>query len=310
MTVTYQQTDNAVTFEVGCSGQTAGVSTAGRELIEGGSPGANDVTVDPDNNTEAAVFALATTGGTGLGTWQAGDYVVDLNIVGSNGNSVWSETHICERTAGGAFNTVASLTGQTTDVSAAGVVSHTVNRATDFTPAGTDSDLYIVIVFSNSDPHGNSTTDITPDQTVTAPFATINAVSGDVTAQDATTAGDLDLTVAASGAVTAQDSTAAGTVNVTDLLQVSGAVVAQDSQADGQASVVAGVSGAVSSQDATAEGSVVAPVDVSGAVSAQDAAAAGDVSVTASTSGAVSAGDATVAGEINAIATATGAVVS
>lgn len=184
MAIIFTQTDNAVTFEVGCSVRSAGATTGGRALIEGGVAGVTDVSVDPSNNTEAAVFALATTGGLGEDTWEAGDYVVRLNISGSNGTSQWTETYICERTAGGAFNTVASLTGQTTDVSGPGIVSHTVNRATDFTPVGTDSDLYIVVVFSNSDQHGNSTTSILPDQNVDTP---ITAAAANVTGSAAQT---------------------------------------------------------------------------------------------------------------------------
>lgn len=181
MALTFTQTDTSVTFDVGCSGESAGATTAAREIVDGGTAGSTEFSVDPNNNSTAAVVAFRTTGGVGTDTWEAGDYVVSINVTSASGNSDWVATYICERTSGGSFNTVASLTGQTTDVATTGVKSQTVNRGTDFTPAGTDSDLFVVLVFTNSDNHGNSSTSITPDQDITTPIVGAASFSGTAT---------------------------------------------------------------------------------------------------------------------------------
>lgn len=159
-TYTYTVTDVAEAFDVGCSGASAGISTGGRTMQVGGSFSQTPIVLDADNSGTAAVLVYSTSGGQGEALWEAGDYDIFLTVsTGGNANT-WTETWICERTAGGAFNTVASLTGQTVDLTTTGLKQMTVNRATDYTPAGTDSDLFVVMVIQSGEAHGGSSLEV------------------------------------------------------------------------------------------------------------------------------------------------------
>ncbi len=171
--LTQTDTDADSGFNVGCSGQSAGNVTVAREATDGGTSGTTEVLPDPGLGVERAVLAFQSDAGgpePNDTTWEAGDYVVRINVTTARSNSQWTETYICERTSGGTFNTVASLTGQTTSLGATGVKTHTVNRATDYT-AGSASTIYIVVVISDTNAHGQSKVGITPDQNIDTPIA-------------------------------------------------------------------------------------------------------------------------------------------
>lgn len=158
-------------FNVGCSGGTAGASTSNRQMLRGGTAGATEVTLDPGNGVTRVCHVFQSDTALpepNVTTWQAGDYVVPLNVTTGRAGTLWDETYICERTSGGVFNTVASLTGQGTSM-VAGTQTHTVNRATDFSPADANSTVYIVIVLTGP-AHGGSDIGITPSLIVTTPI--------------------------------------------------------------------------------------------------------------------------------------------
>ncbi len=175
MAIILTQTDTAADngFNVGCSGaSSAGATTASREATEGGTAGSSEITLDPGGNglVRACLAFQTDVSEPGTATWAAGNYVVRLNCTTSNNGTIWRETHICERTSGGTFNTVASLTGQTDDLATSPTVfTHTVNRATVFNADSSSSTLYIVCVFEGDD-HGGTSFGITPDQNIDTPI--------------------------------------------------------------------------------------------------------------------------------------------
>ena len=171
-TYTPIQTDTGATFNVGCSGQTAGASTAARSMVEGGSAGSSEVSVDPGNNVTRAVFAFVS-GKPGVGTWQAGDYVIPINISTCDGGTQLTRVDVCDFLAGTGYVSVASNTSPGHTRGNTGVLSVTVNRGSDYTPQdATDSQLFVVLTFNNNDAHGASGVGITPSETVTTPIET------------------------------------------------------------------------------------------------------------------------------------------
>lgn len=94
-------------------------------------------------------WSFLTDTGVGLTTWNAGDYVVTLNVLISDMNATWVSTHCCEWTSGGLINSVASLAGQSISLGSTGSKVMTINRATDYATAAT-SQLLVVIGVNNS----------------------------------------------------------------------------------------------------------------------------------------------------------------
>lgn len=167
--VFYQTAFNEVT-NVGCSGSSLLGDSINRRITTTQQFDTIERTLDPGNQGAGALIQFRTVGGVGSPTWEAGNYVVRLNITGVAGTNTWTGTYICERTSGGSFNTVASLTGQSIGLGSTGVKTMTINRGTDFTPAGTDSDLFIVLIIENNDQHGQSSFDILFNQAIDTPI--------------------------------------------------------------------------------------------------------------------------------------------
>jgi hypothetical protein len=168
--INFQQEDTSADsgVNIGCSGSTLGTTNFAKEMIQGGTAGTVEVLPDPVSGADRANVMFQSDTGTSLPTtWGSGDYVVRLNITSARSGAVWAETHICERTSGGTYNTVASLTGQADSLST-GVKTHTVNRGTDYA-ASANSTLYIVLVITGP-AHGGTNYGFTPDQIINTPI--------------------------------------------------------------------------------------------------------------------------------------------
>lgn len=157
----------------GASAGSSGYSLAGTpqttSAVSGGTPGTTNKTTEQAGSTTVATFMIQAS--PGVDTWQEGDYIVRLNVTKTTVNVVWVATYICERTTGGAFNTVASLTGQTETMNAIGVHTMTITRSGgDFTPNSSDSTLYIVCVFNNTHKKQSRGISILPNQDVDTPI--------------------------------------------------------------------------------------------------------------------------------------------
>jgi hypothetical protein len=169
LTETDTDADNGT--NVGCSGATGGATLIAKEATDGGTAGITQVgpNLGVRELLRAVLMFQSDSDEPGETTWDSGDYVVRVNITQARAGLEWRETYICERTTGGSFNTVASLTGQTTDCSTTGTKTHTVNRATDYS-AASSSTLYIVCVFFMTLPHGTTNFGVTPDQNINTPI--------------------------------------------------------------------------------------------------------------------------------------------
>ena len=176
MARTFIITDDAADsgFNVGDSGETAGLTTFSREILEGGS-GIGTGTTDIDNDPldrERAVIAFQTDTGAPQpndATWESGDYVVNINVTTGRSGITWRATYLMSRTSGGTFNTEASLLGQTDDLGSAGVVTHTVVLGSDASVNASDT-MYFLLVFGGALEHGNSTVIITMGENIVTPL--------------------------------------------------------------------------------------------------------------------------------------------
>ena len=171
MTTTYQQTDTDATFDVGCSGQSAGATTGADEAAVGGSAGVTETAFDPDNNVTRACYAYDCTPAPGLATWESGNYVVRINHTAMDGGTQLQRVDVCDfdGTSSYAFVANNSSTGHTRG--ATGVLEVTVNRATPYAVQDeTNSRLFVVLTYNNNDLHGASAGGITPDDTIVAPY--------------------------------------------------------------------------------------------------------------------------------------------
>lgn len=171
-TIDFVQVDTSATFDVGCSGRSAGLTTAARQANSGGSAGSTPVTVDPDNNgTTLACFAFLL-GKPGVASWAAGDWTIPINFSVGDAGTTLAEVHVCDYNGGTIVDvdTDTSLTGLS-DATTGGTVTKTVSQGSAHTPQSTaDSQPFIVIVLTNTDNHGATSVDITPNQTINSPI--------------------------------------------------------------------------------------------------------------------------------------------
>lgn len=164
----YNETDTAATFNIGCSGQSAGTTTDGRQCSSG-ALGSGSSTVDPGNASTSACFVFETTA-PNRPTWQAGDYVVRINHTSISGSTQLVRIDICDRN-GASYATVVGNHVPSHTRGATGVVTATINRGTDYTPQSqANSTVFIVLTYNNNAPHGNSAATITMDQVINTPI--------------------------------------------------------------------------------------------------------------------------------------------
>lgn len=175
--ITFNQTDTSDTFAVGCSGQSAGVTTDARQAIDGGTlgSGASGFTIDPDNNVTRACFAWVC-GKPGVASWATGDWVIRLDFASGDAGTTVSELHVCDNNAGTIIDvdTDTSATGlslSTTTMPGPGYHEVTINQGGAHTPQSTaDSQPMIIVVLTNSDPHGATSVDLSSNQTIASPI--------------------------------------------------------------------------------------------------------------------------------------------
>lgn len=177
MALSFVQTDTAAADgeQTACSsGTLADGSAASCQMEQNGTAGSTEQTVKNSAGvTGVAGFGCQSpTGGVGESTWESGDWTVPVDASTGNTTVTLQEIHICEWLPGGSSGgTVASLTGIGQAMSA-GVHTFTVTQGSDYTPSGTDSEIYIVFVFDFGGSHGNEQFGLTPSQTVDSPITT------------------------------------------------------------------------------------------------------------------------------------------
>jgi len=195
---TYAQTDTADTFDVGCSGQTAGVTTAARKLLEGGTAGTVAINGDPGNNVTRAVFSWDSTTPVGKATWEAGNWTIPINISTCDGGTQLTRVDVCDEN-GATYTTVASNTSPGHTRGATGVLTVTVVQGSAHTAqSAANSAVHIVLTFNNNDLHGNSTSQITCNQIITTPIVipVITTTTTSTTSSTTTTSTTTTTTIA------------------------------------------------------------------------------------------------------------------
>jgi len=183
MARTFVQTDVASDsgFNVGDTGETASINPADLEMLEGGTPGTVEVLPDIDNDPvdreRATIMFQSDTGGPqpNDASWEAGNYVVNLNVTTSRVGITWRASYLMSRTTGGTYTTRGSLTGQTTSL-AAGTQTQTIVLGSAASVNASDT-MVILTVFGGQLTHGTSTLGVTPGLNIVTP---LNAVSGGV----------------------------------------------------------------------------------------------------------------------------------
>lgn len=172
MAISFQQTDSAMDFaaNAGCSGATANSTNSSKKSSSGGTAGSVAVSQNIDNsaaNTWAVVFECAVPSGA---TWNAGSWVVRLNVTTTANKLTWTGTFICRVSSSGISKaTIGSLTGQSLSLGSTGIQSMTVSGSAQ-TPAAGDV-VVCVLLFSSSNAHGAAQSfAYTPDQLIDSPF--------------------------------------------------------------------------------------------------------------------------------------------
>ena len=172
MALVLTQTDTAADCGAvaGCSGATVAGSAVGREATSGGTAGSTEQTITiTKNSTEAGFMFQSADNEPNKTSWEAGDWVVRLNVTTSQMNITWEDTYVCRfDNACGSLATVGSLTGQAISCGSTGVKSMTVSGASQ--TANATDEIYIVLVFKNANTHGNKSIGITPDQNIDTPL--------------------------------------------------------------------------------------------------------------------------------------------
>lgn len=167
--ISYNQQDDAATYNAGCSGQADGITTAGR-VMDLTALGTTEFTVDPDNLATAAC-AIFESPAPNVASWAAGDFVVRVNITTVDADTQFVRIDICDNNGG----TYATVTGGGNHVpthtrGATGVVTETIATSAYTPQSQANSTVFIVLTFNSNAPHGNSTVAITPDQIVDTPI--------------------------------------------------------------------------------------------------------------------------------------------
>ncbi|MHC4091945.1 MAG: hypothetical protein ACYSVY_17045, partial [Planctomycetota bacterium] len=139
-----------------------------REIAPTGTAEPTEQTVTITKQAEEYGFTFQTDDASSQHDGQDPDstWTVKLNVTTTNGDLDWSSTYIYERTSGGTYNLIGSLTGQTTDIGTSGVAQHQVTGSLGRV-LGTDITVVIVLGFTATSLHNDEAMGITLDQTDT-----------------------------------------------------------------------------------------------------------------------------------------------
>lgn len=168
--ISFNETDTSDTFDVGCSGEAAGASTAARQAADGGTLGSIEVSADPGNNVTRSCFAFVCGAPGASASWDAGTWVVRINHSSMDGGTQLVAVYVCDFLSGTGFTSIASNTSPGHTRGAAGVLTVNVSQGSPHTPQGAASQPFIVLVYNNNDQHGASGLGITPDQAIDTPI--------------------------------------------------------------------------------------------------------------------------------------------
>jgi hypothetical protein len=149
-----QQTDTAAVDGAiaACSGRGAGAVTDNKQATSGGTPGVGTpgLTINGHATDVRLVHFESAVNEPNNTNWDAGSWIVRLNITTGNANVTWDECYICRVNSSGVSQaTVGSLTGQAINLTSTGTYTMTISGSSQPGASATDR-IYIVLVFSNS----------------------------------------------------------------------------------------------------------------------------------------------------------------
>lgn len=175
MATIYNQTDTAATFNVGCSGESAAdIATDAVQATQGGTLGSTELVADwtyqSGGNVAAHAIELPAPG---VSDWN-GTWTVVLDITTCDAGDQLVGVYLCDFLSGTGYQTAGSNTspGHTRGNTATGGSELSVNiTVSSYTLQSTaNSQPFIVLVWNNNDDHGAAGSNITPSQTITAPY--------------------------------------------------------------------------------------------------------------------------------------------
>jgi len=168
--INYNQQDDSATFNVGCSGASAGATTLGRAM-DATALGIGTATTDPDVGVTAACLIFDAPAPGASASWDDGDWVIRVNITTCDSGTILNAIHVCDFD-GTSYTTVTSQVsafGHTRG--GTGVITATIAQGGAHTPqSATLSRPFIVIIFENNDAHGNGNVTVTTNQIVDSPI--------------------------------------------------------------------------------------------------------------------------------------------
>lgn len=168
--IDYQQTDTAATFNIGCSGQTAGVTTDARQMTVGGTAGVTGQSCDPGNNVTRACVAIDGTAPGASASWNAGNWTIRINHTTMDGGTSLTRIDVCDFN-GTSYTTVVSDTAPGHSPGATGVFTRVINQPSSHTPQSASlSRPFIVFTYTNTDPHGASGFTYVPSEIINTPI--------------------------------------------------------------------------------------------------------------------------------------------
>lgn len=169
--ITYTLTDTTATFDVGCSGRSAGITTNGVQANDGGTQGAGSSEGDPGNNgTNLACVSVLCGPAPGVATWADGTWSWTIPFPSSDPGTTLEEVHLCDWDGATTYTTIASTTG-IAHGTASGSYAWSQAQGGDHTPQSeANSQPFIVLVFSNTDDHGGSAIAVGHTTSISSPI--------------------------------------------------------------------------------------------------------------------------------------------
>lgn len=171
--INFQQEDTDGTFNVGCSGRSAGITTGSDQANAGGSAGSAATTVDPDNNgTLLACYAYQCGKPGASASWDSGSWVVRINFSAGDPGTTLEEVHACDWLSGTGYTTISTTGGTGLGLATnAGQQNVTLTQGAGHSPqSAADSQPFIILVFTNVDDHGGSSIAVTPSLVIDSPI--------------------------------------------------------------------------------------------------------------------------------------------
>ena len=172
MAISLEQTDGAVTCSAAvlCSGGTLHANALEALCEEGGTTGSTADNVDMGTValTDNIGYMFDCTIPSDV-DWDSGDWTIPINFTNGHMDITLDQVHIC-RVNSGCTNqeSLGSETGIGFNT-ANGLTTRTISGSAVASPSAGDR-VAIVIVFDKSSSHSARSFDITPNQTITAPF--------------------------------------------------------------------------------------------------------------------------------------------